>query len=53
MFLGHFAVAFAAKKADQTVSLGTTILAAQWLDLLWPALLLTGTEQAAIAPREL
>jgi membrane-bound metal-dependent hydrolase YbcI (DUF457 family) len=50
MFLGHFAVAFAAKKTDRTVSLGTTILAAQWLDLLWPVLLLTGTEQAALAP---
>ena len=49
MFLGHFAAAFAAKKADKTVSLGTTILAAQWLDLLWPVLLLTGTEKAAIA----
>ena len=50
MFLGHFAVAFAAKKADRTISLGTTILTAQWLDLLWPLLLLTGTEKAAIAP---
>jgi membrane-bound metal-dependent hydrolase YbcI (DUF457 family) len=49
MFLGHFAVAFAAKKADRTVSLGTTILTAQWLDLLWPLLLLTGTETATIA----
>ncbi len=51
MFLGHFAVAFAAKKTDPTVSLGSTIMAAQWLDLLWPVLLLTGTEQAAIAPK--
>ncbi|TWI85448.1 LexA-binding, inner membrane-associated putative hydrolase [Lacibacter cauensis] len=50
MFLGHFAVAFAAKKADKTLSLGSTMLAAQWLDLLWPVLLLTGTETAAIAP---
>jgi len=49
MFLGHFALAFGAKKADQNLSLGTSILAAQWLDLLWPVLLLTGTEKAAIA----
>ncbi|HEY1019795.1 MAG TPA: hypothetical protein VGE25_12395 [Sediminibacterium sp.] len=49
MFLGHFAVAFAAKKAAPKVSLGTTIFAAQWLDLLWPALLLTGTETVALA----
>jgi len=49
MFLGHFAAAFAAKKAAPDVSLGTTIFAAQWLDLLWPALLLTGTETVALA----
>ncbi|MCU0395127.1 MAG: hypothetical protein MUF29_04410 [Chitinophagaceae bacterium] len=49
MFLGHFAAALAAKKADKQLSLGTTTLAAQWLDLLWPALLLTGTEQAALS----
>lgn len=49
MFLGHFAMAFAAKKADRQLSLGATTLAAQWLDLLWPAMLLTGTEQAALA----
>lgn len=50
MFLGHFAMALAAKKADRQLSLGATVLAAQWLDLLWPVLLLTGTESAAIAP---
>jgi membrane-bound metal-dependent hydrolase YbcI (DUF457 family) len=49
MFLGHFAVALAAKKAAPRLSLGTAILAAQWLDLLWPVLLLTGTEKAALA----
>lgn len=49
MFLGHFAMAFASKKADKQLSLGAATLAAQWIDLLWPALLLTGTEQAALA----
>lgn len=50
MFLGHFAVAFASKKAAKQVSLGTAFLAAQWLDLLWPVLLLTGTETVTLAP---
>jgi membrane-bound metal-dependent hydrolase YbcI (DUF457 family) len=45
MFLGHFAAAYASKKIDPTPSLGMSFLAAQWLDLLWPLLLLTGTEK--------
>lgn len=48
MFTGHFAAAFAAKKADRHLSLGTSFMAAQWLDLLWPLLLLTGIEKVAI-----
>lgn len=48
MFIGHFAVALAAKKMDSKPSLGITFMAAQWLDLLWPVLLLTGTEKVAI-----
>jgi membrane-bound metal-dependent hydrolase YbcI (DUF457 family) len=50
MFAGHFAVAFAAKKAAPKVSLGTMILAGQFVDLLWPALLVTGIEHVRIAP---
>jgi len=50
MFIGHFAIAFAAKKMDNKPSPGTTFFSAQWLDLLWPVLLLTGTESAVIAP---
>ncbi|HAN65859.1 MAG TPA: hypothetical protein DCQ34_06145 [Chitinophagaceae bacterium] len=49
MFIGHFAAGFAAKKADSSVSLGWTFFAAQWLDLLWPVLLLTGTEHVELA----
>jgi len=49
MFIGHFAAGFAAKKADNSVSLGWTFFAAQWLDLLWPVLLLTGTEHVELA----
>lgn len=50
MFLGHFAVALAAKKAAPQASLGLYVLAAQWADALWPALLLTGTERVKIDP---
>ena len=50
MFIGHFGVALAAKKAAPRTSLGTLIFAAQFLDLLWPILLLAGIEHAKIAP---
>ncbi|MGC2182191.1 MAG: hypothetical protein WA637_02800 [Terriglobales bacterium] len=36
MFIGHFGVALAAKKIVPKTSLGTLILAAQFLDFLWP-----------------
>jgi hypothetical protein len=50
MFIGHFAVALAAKKAERKTSLGTFILAAQLPDLLWPIFLLIGVEHARISP---
>ena len=50
MFIGHYAVALAAKKAAPRVSFGTLLLSAQFLDLLWPALLLLGLEHVRIAP---
>jgi len=50
MFLGHFAAAFAAKALAPKVSLGTLFLAAQFADLLWPTLLLTGLERARVVP---
>jgi hypothetical protein len=50
MFIGHFAVGFAAKKAAPKVSLGTLFLAAQFIDLLWPTLLLFGIERVEIDP---
>jgi len=50
VFLGHFAVAFAAKRAAPTVSLGTWIVACQLLDLLWPLFVLLGIETVAITP---
>jgi hypothetical protein len=50
MFIGHFGVAFGAKRAAPRVSLGTLFLAAQFVDLLWPVLLLLGVERVRIAP---
>jgi membrane-bound metal-dependent hydrolase YbcI (DUF457 family) len=50
VFLGHFGVAFAAKRAAPTVSLGTWVVACQLLDLLWPLLVLLGIETVAITP---
>ncbi len=50
MFIGHFAVAFAAKKAAPSVSLGTLFIAVQLLDLIWPILVLAGIEHLEIAP---
>lgn len=50
MFIGHFAVALAAKRAAPAVSLGMLFLAAQFIDLLWPLFLLMGIEHVVIAP---
>jgi membrane-bound metal-dependent hydrolase YbcI (DUF457 family) len=50
MFIGHFAVAFAAKRAAPEVSLGTLFLAAQLADLVWPTLVLLGLERFEIRP---
>ena len=50
MFLGHFGVGFAAKPLAPRLSLGTLFLAAQFVDLLWPTLLLLGIERVEIVP---
>lgn len=50
MFIGHFAVAFAAKRIAPTVSLGTLFVAAQLADLVWPVLLLLGIEKVEVRP---
>jgi membrane-bound metal-dependent hydrolase YbcI (DUF457 family) len=50
MFIGHYAVAFAAKRAAPRVSLGVLVAATSLLDLLWPAFLLLGWEQVRIEP---
>lgn len=50
MFIAHYAVALAAKKAAPQTALGTYVLAAQFLDLLWPLFLLAEVEHVRIAP---
>jgi uncharacterized membrane protein len=50
MFLGHFGIGFGAKAAAPKTSLGTLFFAAQFVDLLWPTLLLLGLEHVEIAP---
>jgi hypothetical protein len=50
LFIGHFAVALAAKKVAPKTSLGILVLAAQFADMLWPIFLLLGWEQARIDP---
>ena len=50
MFIGHYALAFGAKRIAPSVSLGTLFLACQLADLLWPTLLVLGIEQVAIDP---
>jgi hypothetical protein len=50
MFIGHFAVSFAARRIAPDVSLGTLFLAAQLADLLWPNFVLLGLESFTISP---
>jgi hypothetical protein len=50
MFIGHFGAGFGAKAAAPKTSLGTLFLASQFIDLLWPCLLLLGAERVRIAP---
>jgi hypothetical protein len=50
MFIGHYAVALASKRAAPNTSLGTLFLSAEFADLLWPFFLLIGVEHARIKP---
>lgn len=50
MFIGHFAVGFAAKKVAPRVSLALLMAGVAWADILWTAFLLLGWEHARIAP---
>lgn len=48
MFIGHFAVGFGAKEITPKLSLGWLFIAAQFLDLLWPTLLMMDVEHVSI-----
>jgi hypothetical protein len=50
MFIGHFAVAFGAKKHAPRVSLGVLFLACQLADIIWPNLVLLGIEKVEVEP---
>ncbi len=50
MFLGHFGLALAATRLTPRTGLGTLGAASQWVDLVWPVLLLVGVERVRIAP---
>jgi hypothetical protein len=50
MFIGHYALAFGAKKIAPAISLGTLFLACQFADLLWPTLVALGVEAVEIDP---
>lgn len=50
MFIGHFGLSFAAKKAAPKVSLATLFIATQFVDILWPILVLSNMETVTITP---
>jgi FtsH-binding integral membrane protein len=49
MFIGHYGAGLSFKKAAQPVSLGFLFLAVQFLDLLWPTLVLLNVEHVQIS----
>lgn len=50
MFIGHFAVGFAAKRLAPRTSVALLISAALFADILWPVFLLLGWEHVRIDP---
>ena len=50
MFVGHTAVALAAKSSAPRTSLGVFVAAAYALDLLWPVLVVLGIERVRVDP---
>lgn len=50
MFIGHFAVGFALKRAAPRADLGWLLAASEFLDLIWPIFLLAGWEWFRIEP---
>src|SRR3989475_9253505 len=50
MFVGHYGVSFAAKKAEPAVPLWVLFIAVQLLDVLWAPFVLLGLEKVRIVP---
>jgi hypothetical protein len=50
MFIGHFAVGLAAKRAAPRLSLGILFAAGLFADILWPVLVALGVERVEILP---
>src|SRR3989475_9702809 len=50
MFVGHYGVSFAAKKADPSIPLWLLFIAVQLLDVLWAPFVLLGIEKVRIVP---
>ena len=50
MFIGHYAVALASKRAAPRTSLGAAFAACQLPDLLWPVFLILGWEHVELTP---
>ena len=50
MFVGHLAVALAARRASPRTPLAALVAAAFGLDLIWPIFLLAGLERVRVAP---
>lgn len=48
MFIGHFAAGLASKKISNSLSLAMMFIAVQFLDIIWPVLVLLGIETASI-----
>jgi hypothetical protein len=50
MFVGHYGVSFAAKKAEPSIPLWVLFVAVQLLDVLWAPFVLVGIEKVRIVP---
>jgi len=50
MFIGHYGVAFALKRAEPKLSLGTLFIAVQLVDIAWGVTILLGLERVRIHP---
>ena len=50
MFVGHYGVSFAAKRAEPAIPLWVLFIAVQLLDVLWAPFVLLGIEKVRIVP---